>query len=95
MVSVASSLPTDASGPGSCPGDHCGGDPHPGQPLDVAAGHQVGDPVALELGERPVEMTGQLDRAVGVGQPEVAGVETFGRQHGQCDLPALSDRAEP
>ena len=48
MVSVASSLPTEASGPGSCPATTARGDPHPGQPLHVAAGHQVGDPVALD-----------------------------------------------
>ena len=95
MVSVASSLPTEASGPGSSPGDDRRGDPHAGQPLDIAAGHEVGDPVPLELGQRAAEVPGELDGPVGVGQAEVARVEAFGGQHGQRDLPALADRAEP
>ena len=95
MVSVASSLPTEASGPGSRPDDDGRGHPHPGQPLDVAAGHQVGDPVPLELGERAAEVAGELDGAVGVGQAEVARVEPLGGEHGQRDLPALADRPEP
>ena len=95
MVSVASSLPTDASGPGSWPATTSGSDPHAGQSLDVAAGHQVGDPVPLELGQGTVEVAGELDRAVGVGQAEVARVEPFGGEHGQRDLPALADRAQP
>ena len=95
MVSVASSLPTEASGPGSWPETTAAATRMPGQPLDVAAGHQVGDPVALELGERAAEVAGELDGAVGVGQAEVAGVEPLGGEHGQRDLPALADRAEP
>ncbi len=94
MVSVASSLPTEASGPGSLPDTTAAATRMPGQPLDVAAGHQVGDPVALELGQRAAEVPGELDGAVGVRESEVAGVEPLGGEHRERHLPALPDRPE-